>query len=424
MEKYKYNDEEFRFMENSGVPFGIYQVIEDRIYTIVLTKGFLNFFGYADMPREEVYQMLNNDLFIDVHPDDREIVKGIVDTFNHTHQDYNAVYRIKIKGEYHMIHAFGKRIVKDDGTELVYAWYNLEDEAYQKLEELRKSIADLLTNMPAMTFSKDVNSRKYIACNQAFADYAHKETPEGVVGLTDFEIFDKDTANHFIEDDKKALSMDKPYIFFEDVPDAAGNMRQFQTTKLRFTDNKGRDCLLGLCQDVTDAMRIKREYAEKLEQVQSQASVDALTGIKNKNAYQQKESIINQRIMARRQSEFAITVLDVNNLKEINDTLGHKAGDECICTACRVICKIFKRSPVYRIGGDEFAVISVDEDYENIDELIDTVAKHNEDAVVNGGVVIACGCAKYTEENSMSEVFNKADKNMYENKTYLKQQKN
>ena len=423
MEKYKYSDEEFRFMENSGVPFGIYQVIDGRIYTIVLTKGYLDFFGYSDMPKEAVYQMLDKNLFIDVHPDDRELVRRIVDEFNYSHNDYNAVYRIKIKGQYHMIHAYGKNIVKEDGTELVYVWYNLEDEAYQKMEELRKSISDLLTNMPAMTFSKDVVSRKYIACNQAFADYAHKETPEGVVGLTDFEIFDEATANHFIEDDKKALAMDKPYIFFEDVPDAAGNMRQFQTTKLRFTDNQGRDCLLGLCQDVTDAMRIKREYAEKLEQVQSQASIDALTGIKNKNAYQQKESIINQRIMAHRQPEFAITVLDVNNLKEINDTLGHKAGDECICLACKVICKIFKRSPVYRIGGDEFAVISVDEDYENLNELIDIVSKHNEDAIVNGGIVIACGYAKYVDENSVAEVFNKADKKMYENKTLLKQQK-
>lgn len=71
MGRYKYGDEEFRFMENSGVPFGIYQVIEDRIYIIVLTKGFLEFFGYDDMPKEEVYQMHDNDFFIDVHPDDR-----------------------------------------------------------------------------------------------------------------------------------------------------------------------------------------------------------------------------------------------------------------------------------------------------------------------------------------------------------------
>ena len=128
--------------------------------------------------------------------------------------------------------------------------------------------------------------------------------------------------------------------------------------------------------------------------------------------------------MASRQPEFAITVLDVNNLKEINDTLGRKAGDECICSACKVICKIFKRSPVYRIGGDELAVISVDEDYEYLNELIDIVSKHNEDAIVNGGIVIACGSAKCSTENSVEEVFNQADKRMYENKTYLRQFKN
>jgi hypothetical protein len=54
----------------------------------------------------------------------------------------------------------------------------------------------------------------YLACNQAFAEYAHKESPEGVVGLTDAEIFDAVTAEHFVEDDRMALSMDEPYIFF------------------------------------------------------------------------------------------------------------------------------------------------------------------------------------------------------------------
>ncbi len=55
-----------------------------------------------------------------------------------------------------------------------------------------------------------------------------------------------------MEDDRKALSMDEPYIFFEDVQDAAGNPRQLQTTKLKFVDGTGRLCLLGMCADVTD----------------------------------------------------------------------------------------------------------------------------------------------------------------------------
>ena len=60
------------------------------------------------------------------------------------------------------------------------------------------------------------------------------------------------------------------------------SLGKVQTTKLKFADDTGRECLLGLCQDVTDTMRIKREYTEKLALVQNMAEVDALTGIKNK----------------------------------------------------------------------------------------------------------------------------------------------
>ena len=134
-----------------------------------------------------------------------------------------------------------------------------EAEMARKIAELQESVSALLTYMPAVTFSKDVSTGRYLACNQAFATYANREKPEDVVGLTDFEIFDPETARHFAEDDKKALDMDAPYIFFEDVPDAAGNRKQFQTTKLKFVDGAGKQCLLGLCQDVTDAVRISRE---------------------------------------------------------------------------------------------------------------------------------------------------------------------
>ena len=131
-----------------------------------------------------------------------------------------------------------------------------------KISELTESVTSLLNNMPGLTFSKDVDTGVYLACNQAFAEYAHKETPDGVAGLTDFEIFDEATAQHFVDDDKKALSMDEPYVFFEDVPDAAGFQRQFQTTKLKFTDTLGRLCTLGMCVDVTEMMTIKREKDE------------------------------------------------------------------------------------------------------------------------------------------------------------------
>ncbi len=326
--------------------------------------------------------------------------------------------RTKYKDEYHdyqlqMTDEYDKLIKENEKL-------RLEADAGRKIAELKESVTALLTNMPAMTFSKDVVTGRYLACNQAFADYARKETPEGVVGLTDFEIFDWDTAEHFVEDDKKALTMDKPYIFFEDVPDAAGHPRRFQTTKLKFVDALGRVCLLGLCQDVTDAMRIKKEYDERLARARSQANIDALTGVKNKKAYQEAEAVLNNKIAENKNLQFVITVFDVNNLKRINDTLGHKAGDEYICGACRIICMLFKRSPVFRTGGDEFVVISQDEDYEHIEEMVDHIAEHNAEALENDGIVIACGIAKYEGESTVADVFGRADKNMYENKKRLK----
>ncbi len=131
-----------------------------------------------------------------------------------------------------------------------------------RLAELLGSASSLLTNMPAMSFSKDAETGVYMACNQAFAEYAGKTSPEQVLGLTDYDIFDRKTAEHFVEDDRKALSMDKAYVFFEDVPDAGGNIvRNLQTTKLKFRDADGRLCLLGMCVDVTEMTRIKTAEA-------------------------------------------------------------------------------------------------------------------------------------------------------------------
>ncbi len=131
----------------------------------------------------------------------------------------------------------------------------------EKSRRLQQTITALLDNMPALSFYKDAESGVYLACNQAFSEYAKKEKPSDVVGLTDAEIFDPLTAAHFVEDDRMALSMDSSYIFFEDVKDGAGNSRQLQTTKLKFYDADGKLCILGMCQDVTDMVRVQRENA-------------------------------------------------------------------------------------------------------------------------------------------------------------------
>ena len=100
--------------------------------------------------------------------------------------------------------------------------------------------------------------------------------------------------------------------------------------------------------------------------------------------------------------------------------MGHQAGDRFIQEGCSIICSIFQHSPVFRVGGDEFAVIAKDGDYRNIDALMEKLSESNKKNLESGGVVIAGGMARFYGDRSVSAVFERADSYMYKNKTELK----
>ncbi len=181
-------------------------------------------------------------------------------------------------------------------------------------------------------------------------------------------------------------------------------------------------------QDIDEQVRhrIERErrqeekYGRLLEEAQEQASIDALTGVKNRHSYLEVEANMDRLIERGEQPPFAIVMFDVNDLKAINDEHGHQFGDQYLKDACMIICNIFKRSPVFRVGGDEFAVISQGSDYENMEDLLLKLREHNQEAVRSGGIVIACGMAKYEGDSCVAAVYERADHNMYDDKDRLK----
>ena len=184
-------------------------------------------------------------------------------------------------------------------------------------------------------------------------------------------------------------------------------------------EKEGPRLIVGL-NDIDVQVRQEEEVGRRLEQAQTEAARDALTGIKNKHAYATVEARMDQEIKEHRQGPFAVVVLDVNDLKKVNDTAGHQAGDEYIRGACKLVCDTFKRSPVFRVGGDEFAVISQGHDYECMEELIGQVSEHNAEASRTGGIVVACGMSRFDNDDCVAKVFERADRNMYENKKALK----
>ena len=198
-----------------------------------------------------------------------------------------------------------------------------------------------------------------------------------------------------------------------------GKYVYFQLKAATVEEKEGTRLIVGL-NNIDAQVRQQEEYGRKLAKAQREASLDALTGVKNKHAYTVTERALNRQIKMHRQAPFAVVVFDVNNLKTVNDSFGHQAGDHYLCESCKTICEIFKRSPVFRIGGDEFAVISQGSDYDRVEELIGKVNEHNAEAVQNDGIVIACGMAKYENDANVAAVFERADQNMYENKSRLK----
>ncbi|MCR5078990.1 MAG: GGDEF domain-containing protein [Bacilli bacterium] len=177
--------------------------------------------------------------------------------------------------------------------------------------------------------------------------------------------------------------------------------------------------------NIDDQVKREENYARSLDEVKEIAYRDPLTGVKSKHAFSEIETKINDDIEDGSVLPFSLLVCDVNGLKEVNDTYGHKVGDRYIKDACTIICKAYKHSPVYRIGGDEFVVILEGEDYDHRDEILVEVNHLIEENHLQKKESISIGMANFEKgkDKNLHEVFERADALMYARKKELKARK-
>ena len=182
-------------------------------------------------------------------------------------------------------------------------------------------------------------------------------------------------------------------------------------------------CLLATCVTHTFVYRDETvNYTNEIDSTRNLAYRDPLTGVKNKLAYLEKLKDLEIQLELGKLKEFGVAVFDLNNLKKVNDTLGHEAGDQYIKDACKFICLHFKYSPVFRIGGDEFVVILEGLDYEEREYLLESFEADIDLSQAAGEVVIASGLSIFDPvgDDNYNEVFMRADRKMYERKGFLK----
>ena len=173
---------------------------------------------------------------------------------------------------------------------------------------------------------------------------------------------------------------------------------------------------------------IEEEHLVKV--LNKRVFVDALTSVRNKGAYSEYIQKLQKRIDGGEKFDLAIGIFDCNNLKLINDQYGHDKGDLYLKNSCQLVCKVFDHSPVFRIGGDEFAVILENNDFKNREELIRLLEQRKKEKYETSAekwekADIAYGIAVYDPklDASVSDTARRADKIMYENKRMEKEQR-
>ncbi|HAM53563.1 MAG TPA: hypothetical protein DCP92_23795 [Nitrospiraceae bacterium] len=170
-----------------------------------------------------------------------------------------------------------------------------------------------------------------------------------------------------------------------------------------------------ISKDITDL----KQMEEKLRVF---SFTDDLTGLYNRRGC---FALIEQQFKLSKRLKKGIFMLyaDLDNLKAINDTLGHQEGDRALVDIANILRATFRESDIIgRIGGDEFVVIPIGTTGDNIkivtDRLQKVLAIHNAESTRSYGLSLSFGVTHYDPENpcSIDELLLRADKLMYEQK--------
>ena len=179
----------------------------------------------------------------------------------------------------------------------------------------------------------------------------------------------------------------------------------------------------------TTVDKLIKHLDEYITDLNTLAYADALTSVRSKNSYDIVIEELQKYLETHFDAKFAIGIFDCDDLKTINDNHGHDKGDIYLRNSSHVICRSFEHSVVYRIGGDEFAVILQGEDYENRDKLLKNFfAKSKEISAFAKEdweeIHVSAGIASYDPEvdKTVQDVMIHADHLMYENKRLRKKQ--
>lgn len=196
------------------------------------------------------------------------------------------------------------------------------------------------------------------------------------------------------------------------------NLSQKEPNKERLT-NTG----LAEIDELAEAIMItQKKMSELNEKLKHERDRDPLTDIRNRHAFNFEIEHYN-----RHKDSYEIIgmgIFDLNGLKYVNDNFGHEEGDNYLCETASAISRSFGECPVFRIGGDEFAIIFVNITREALEHkysmLCSIIEEKNKNKSFKGGVAFGYAFFQPDEDSGLEQVLKRADRCMYERKKIMK----
>ena len=139
---------------------------------------------------------------------------------------------------------------------------------------------------------------------------------------------------------------------------------------------------------------------------------DLLTGVYNRNAMNNRISNIVDGTEELK-LPYGVVFIDLNGLKHVNDTDGHRAGDHLLKDAAALIGEVFTGYEIFRIGGDEFLVIATDISEEDFNALVESLRKETKESEK---LKLAIGSCYAGNDPDIRQAMKHADKEMYKDK--------
>ena len=296
--------------------------------------------------------------------------------------------------------------IKEDVTALV--------EAQRVADAQRRELDSILDTIPAWVFYKDLENR-FIRVNRAFAE-ASAMSRNDFEGVSCFDLYPREQAEAFWKDDKQVIASGRPKPAIIEMVTLRDGPHWVQTEKLPFRDeNEEIVGVVGFSIDITNLKSLE-------EKVRKLSVTDELTCLNNRRGFFAKA----EDLLSRAKSSGMPCLLlyaDMDDLKIINDTFGHAAGDDAIRELSALLRDLARETDIIaRLGGDEFVIMMENSQAEDCSSLTSRIkaalAARNAESNKDYALSVSIGTSMFdpSSQTTLDDLLRQADEAMYRDK--------